>query len=213
MPDYIAINASPRKKMNTSAILHEVIAEIEKSGNTVKSYNLYDLSFKGCLSCFACKREKSPTYGTCVVNDDLKALFEEIKTCKGLVLASPIYFRDVTGEMRVFIERLLFQNMLYSNPPRSTFGKRIKVGIIYTMNVMEEQFNKISLKAHLEGMEGSINLVLGEPKIFYGFGTNQLTDYDGIEYTYINKEERLKRHKEVFPTVLEQARGFGKALL
>lgn len=211
--DVIAINGSPRKTMNTSTLLNAAIQEIETSGKTVQSYNLYDLTYKGCYSCFACKKTAEPSYGKCAIGDDLKPIFEKIKECSALILATPIYYRDVTGQMRSFIERLLFQSMLYSTPPRSIFGKKIKVGLIYTMNVTEKQYQNYLLKPHLEGMEETIRLVLGETFSFFGFETNQLKDYTGIEYTFIDSRQRMKRHDEHFPKEIERVREFAKKLL
>jgi multimeric flavodoxin WrbA len=211
--DIIAINASPRKTMNTSSLVNAACDELLKKGKSVKTYNLYDMNFKGCYSCFACKRINGKSYGKCVIEDDLYDIFDEIRNCKILILASPIYYRDVTGEMRSFIERLLFQNMLYSSPPRSLFSKRIKVGLIYTMNVVEEQYQSHPLKIQLEGMEATLRMILGETKSFFAFGTNQLDNYEGIEYTFIDGNARLLRHKENFPKELKRVRDFAVSLI
>lgn len=211
--DFIVINSSPRKNMNTSQLVKAAVNQLEEMGRTVKQYNLYDLDYKGCYSCFSCKRTNTPGYGKCHIDDDLKPIFDEIRESSGIIMATPIYYRDVAGELRSFIERLLFQHMLYTTPPRSVFGKRINVGMIYTMNIAEEQFQNYSLKNHLEGLESSINLVLGDVKSFFAFSTNQLLNYDGIEYTYINSEERLKRYREFFPEELKRVREFAKQLV
>ncbi len=207
---YIGINGSPRKNMNTSKLLHAAIEELEKHGKQTKIYHLYDLNFKGCYSCFSCKKEKGNSYGKCIINDDLKDLFEEIKKAEGLILASPIYYRDVTGEMKSFLERLLFQNMVYSKPPRTLVKEKIKVGLIYTMNIDEALFNQSSLKGHLETMEGSLKMIFGETKAFFSFSTNQLNSYEGIEYTYFNPEERLRNHEINFPKELVRVRQFAE---
>jgi multimeric flavodoxin WrbA len=211
--DFIVINSSPRKNMNTSQLVNECVDELKKKGKSVKVYNLYDLQFKGCYSCFACKKVGKASYGKCIIKDDLNPIFDEIRNSKGIILATPIYYRDVAGELRCFVERLLFQHMLYTNPPKSIFGKRIPVGMIYTMNVMEEQYPNYSLKIQIEAMESSLKLVIGDVKSFFAFGTNQLTNYEGIEYTYFDSEERLKRYQDVFPREKERVRNFVKELI
>ena len=51
----IAINGSPRKNGNTAALLNKALEGASSQGATTEMINLYDLNFKGCMSCFACK--------------------------------------------------------------------------------------------------------------------------------------------------------------
>ena len=75
----------------------------------------------------------------CAVNkDDLKPVLNKIADADGLILGSPIYFGIVTGEMRSFMERLLFPDFTYTDPPQSLAPSRKPTGFIYTMNITEE---------------------------------------------------------------------------
>ena len=199
--------------MNTSKLLNAVNGAFIENGKSTVLHSLYDMNFKGCYSCFGCKKVNSPSYGKCVIKDDLFGVLEEIRDCSILIMATPIYFRDVAGELRSFIERLLFQSLVYSTPPRSAVKRRIKVGMIYTMNITKEQYENYPLKSQLEALENSINMFLGETKSFFAFGTNQLESYEGIEYTYINSEERLKNHNERFPKEMKRAEEFTRSLI
>lgn len=209
----VCVDCGPRTTMNTASILNAMASEMEYTGAMVKSYRLYSLDFKGCYGCFACKREHTASYGHCAVRDDLWPVLEDIRDCDALCVASPIYYRDVTGAMRSFVERLLFQYMLYSSPPRSVFGKRIKVGMAYTMNVLGADYEKSPLKTQIESLESTMRLILGDVSSFFAFGTNQLSDYDGIEYAYFDGRERLARHGESFPKELARARKFARECL
>jgi multimeric flavodoxin WrbA len=51
----IAINGSPRKDWNTGALLKSALEGAASEGAQTEIINLYDLSYKGCISCFACK--------------------------------------------------------------------------------------------------------------------------------------------------------------
>ncbi len=73
----IAINGSPRKEWNTSQLLKEALRGAESVGSEVKLYNLYDLTYKGCISCFGCKR-KGAVPCHCYLNDDLSPILEEV---------------------------------------------------------------------------------------------------------------------------------------
>lgn len=63
----IAINGSPRKKWNTATLLEKVIEGVASQGAKTELVHLYDLSFKGCISCFACKLKDGKSYGRCAV--------------------------------------------------------------------------------------------------------------------------------------------------
>ena len=59
------------------------------------------MNFKGCQGCGACKAEKEK----CVVQDDLTQVLEAVRETDVLVLASPVYFADVTAQMKAFVDR------------------------------------------------------------------------------------------------------------
>ena len=118
--DFYLINGGPRKKNNTSKLLKKVNDGIndELTKNNINEINintirLYDLDYKGCKSCFHCKKIGGKYYGECPIKDDLRELLPKIHECDGIVFATPIYFGDVTGEMRSFLERLMFSKLVY----------------------------------------------------------------------------------------------------
>ena len=99
------IDGGPRKNFNTASMLQKfaegatsVSKEIE-----VKTIRLYALDYKGCMSCMACK-VKGKASNVCKFKDALTPVLEDIAEADGLVLGSPIYFGDVTGQMRTFLE-------------------------------------------------------------------------------------------------------------
>src|SRR5512145_1855046 len=138
MTTVIAINGSPRKKWNTATLLEHVLEGAQAQGAETELVHLYDLDFKGCTSCFACKLKGGKSYGKCVMKDDLAPVLERIAGADALVLGSPIYFGNVTGEMRSFMERLLFPNLTYTRPPQSRAPRQIPTAFMYTMNVSEQ---------------------------------------------------------------------------
>ncbi|MGB7787695.1 flavodoxin family protein, partial [Methanoregula sp.] len=110
----IAINGSPRKKWNTATLLRHALDGAASEGAETELINLYDLDFKGCTSCFACKLKGGKSYGKCAMLDELTPVLEKIEAVDALILGSPIYFGNVTGEMRCFMERLLFPYLTYT---------------------------------------------------------------------------------------------------
>ena len=113
----MAINGSPRKTWNTATLLKKALKGAASQGAETELVHLYDLNFKGCISYFACKTRGGKSYGRCAVKDDLRPILNKIAAADGLILGSPIYFGIVTGEMRSFMERLLFPYFTYTDPP------------------------------------------------------------------------------------------------
>ena len=102
MSRIIGINGSPRKDRNSARLLDSALSGAADSGAEVRRIDLYDLSYTGCRSCFACKLLGSPTFGRCAVNDDLKPVLEDILSSDGLIISSPIYFGSAPGMVRSF---------------------------------------------------------------------------------------------------------------
>lgn len=109
MKKIVIIDGGPRKNMNTALMLRRFEEGVKSVGDDVdvKVVRLYDLDFKGCISCMACKL-KGFASNVCRFNDALTPILKEIAQADGLVLGSPIYFGEVTGLMRAFLERLVF---------------------------------------------------------------------------------------------------------
>jgi multimeric flavodoxin WrbA len=122
----IGINGSPRKKWNTAKLLTQALEGAASQGADVQLVHLYDLDFKGCTSCFACKLIDGPSNGRCALKDDLTPVLRQIEDdAEALILGTPVYFGSQSGEMRSFLERLLFAPLVYSDPPRhSRAGSR-----------------------------------------------------------------------------------------
>lgn len=141
----VAVNGSPRKNWNTDIMLHKALEGARSAGAETELVQLYDLDYKGCRSCMACNLAGGGSYGRCAYNDGLKPVLDRIDGSDGLILGSPIYWGDVTGAMREFLERLLFQ---YTNFDReeSLYTGNLKTGFIYTMNAPSGYMNELYKK-------------------------------------------------------------------
>ena len=113
MTNVIAINGSPRKTWNTATLLEHALKGAKSEGAETELVHLYDIDYKGCTSCFACKLKGGKSYGKCAINDDLAPVLDRIRDTDVLILGSPIYFGVVTGEMSSFKERLMFPYLVY----------------------------------------------------------------------------------------------------
>ncbi|WP_129125016.1 flavodoxin family protein [Geomonas oryzae] len=209
----IAINGSPRKKFNTAQVLQKALDGAAAKGAETELIHLYDVDFKGCTSCFACKLKDGKSYGKCAMRDGLTPVLERIAQADALVLGSPIYFGRVTGEMSSFMERLLFQYFVYSQPPASLFGSKIRTGFIYTMNVPEELMQQWNYQVHTSGNENYLRAIFGECESLYCNETLQLTDYSKYVFSYYDPEQRRERHSVLFPENCRKAFEMGERLV
>ena len=106
--EVIAFNGSPRKTWNTATLLQKALEGAASKGATTKLIHLYDLDYKGCQSCFGCKTKGGPSYGKCAVKDHLTPILKNIESVDAVILGSPVYFWGVSGEMKSFMERLMY---------------------------------------------------------------------------------------------------------
>ena len=81
----VFVNGSPRKKWNTAQMLESAMKGAQEAGAEVELINLYDIDFKGCKSCFACKIKNSKTNGVCALKDDLRPVLERCRQDKHLL--------------------------------------------------------------------------------------------------------------------------------
>jgi len=101
MKKILCLCGSARKGGNTELLLREVARGAEESGAKCETIFLSDLSIGYCTGCAHCK-----TYEECPIQDDMPMLIDEIMHSSAVVLASPVYMGQVTGQTKVFIDRL-----------------------------------------------------------------------------------------------------------
>ena len=100
MSTVIGVAGSARKNGNSATLMRAVLRGAAQAGADVKEVYLNGLAFKGCQGCFPC----SPK-GRCILNDELTPVLEELRSAEGWVLASPIYYDGVSGQMKTFFDR------------------------------------------------------------------------------------------------------------
>jgi len=201
----LAINGSPRKNGNTATLLNKALEGAASQGATTEMIHLYDLNFKGCVSCFACKLKGGKSYGKCAYKDDLSPVLEKIENADAIILGSPIYFGNVTGEMRSFIERMAFPYTVYDKDYSSLFKRKIPVGFIYTMNVNENMVKEWGYDRVLNATENRMGKIFGASESLYVTDTYQFNDYSKYVVTAFDEAHKAKRRKEEFPKDCEKA--------
>ncbi|MBU2700145.1 multimeric flavodoxin WrbA [Sporomusaceae bacterium BoRhaA] len=206
-------NGSPRKDWNTGILLKHVMKGAASNGAETELIHLYDLNYKGCRSCYACKRVGGKSYGSCAIQDDLTPIFKKVEESDALIFGSPIYYGNVTGEMRSFWERLLFPYSAFDSERSSLFKKKIRTGIIYTMAANEIQVREMGYEQNLHVMEMFIEKIFGEAESLFVIDTCHFEDYSQYVSTFFNAEEKLKRRQEEFPNDCQKAFEMGKKIV
>jgi len=201
----IAINGSPRKNWNTATLLEKTLEGAASEGAETELIHLYDLDFKGCISCFACKLIGGKSFGKCAVKDELTPVLERLEEADAVILGSPIYLGNSTGEMRSFMERYIFPYITYSIDIQTFYPRNIPVGFIYTMNITEDLFELVGTNKLIEANEWVATKIFGYSESLCSTDTSQFDDYSKYSSSVFNPQEKANRRKEVFPQDCQKA--------
>lgn len=110
----LVLNGSPRQNGNTAKMVTAFCEGAESSNHTVKTVNVCKLNVKGCL---ACEYRHSKGNGKCIQKDDMQYIYLLLNDTNMLVLASPIYYHGISGQLKCVIDR--FYSALYPVAPKS----------------------------------------------------------------------------------------------
>ncbi len=105
----VGFNGSPRKDGNTAILINHLFRELEKEGIETELVQLSEKVIHGCIACNKCFENKDQRCA--VKNDAANAYIEKMLGAQGIVLGSPVYFVDVTPEMKALIDRAGFVSL------------------------------------------------------------------------------------------------------
>lgn len=98
----MAINGSPRKKGNSSTLMQAMLEGAQAAGATTSEAHLHTMDMKGCMGCLSCR----DVHGVCAQKDELSPFLEAMKTCDAVIFGCPIYMYRISGQMKLFVDRL-----------------------------------------------------------------------------------------------------------
>ena len=108
----LILNGSPRPNGNTKQMIDALCEGLKKAGHEWDVVNVARMNIHGCLACEYCHGKGA---GSCVQKDDMQNVYELLKTAEMLVLAAPIYYYGMSGQMKCCIDR--FYAVLYPEKP------------------------------------------------------------------------------------------------
>jgi len=196
MKKIIIVDGGPRRNMNTATMLDAFARGVTDADSSieVKRVRLYELDYKGCMSCLACK-VKGRASNVCVFKDGLHDLLTDLSVADGFVLGSPIYMGRITAQSQAFLERLVFAWLSYNDFSLSV-TKKMPTTFIYTMNASEEY--QAALEPQLAFTENLVANGLGPVERIVAWNTTQVKDYSRYEMAAASqgKAEYRERHWE-----------------
>jgi multimeric flavodoxin WrbA len=201
----LAFNGSPRKEWNTATLLKKALEGAASQGAEAELIHLYDLNYKGCISCFSCKTKGGKSYGRCAAKDDLTPFLQKLETVDAIILGSPIYYTTVSGEMKSFMERLMFPYNQYSDPYRTLFPKKINTGFIYTMNQTKAETKVTGIAQHCRINEILLKFTFGASESLFSYNTYQFEDYSKVVADRFDVDKKAKTREEIFPKDCQKA--------
>jgi len=181
----IGIIGSPRKKGSTALLVGEVLRGMKDSGAQTGTFFLNEMKIRGCQGCTACDK---PEYA-CVQKDDMAILYEEIKSADAVVIGSPVYMCQMTGQTKLFMDRLYA--FLNTEDFSHRLGKGRKTLMVYTQgqpptDLFKNSFDTNELVLSMVGLKIQDTIVAGG----------------------LHEREDLLKQKEI----MEKAYNAGKAL-
>lgn len=179
----IGFSGSPRRDGNTDRFVQRVLAGAESAGAETGFYRLDDMQIRGCRACMGCRRKPE-----CSIDDDFSPLLPDIFAADALVLGSPVYMWQVTGQTKLFMDRLY----PVINPDFSSrLKKHPKMVLVFAQgNPDPKSFD--TYFQHTRNMFGFLGFTVTD--VLVAAGTRGLSDIAGLS------------------PVLEQALAAGKAL-
>ncbi len=102
MKNVVIISSSPRKNGNSDTLCRQFEKGAKEVGHNVEYISLVDTHIGYCIGCYACKRS-----GKCFQNDAMNEISEKLLKADVIVFGTPVYFYTMSGQLKVFIDRLV----------------------------------------------------------------------------------------------------------
>jgi len=101
-PAVIVINGSPRKNGTIARLLHAVADSCGTSGD-VHWYDVQNMIIRPCTGCMKCR-----STGTCVLpHDDAHTFAEDIRVCRAVIVGTPVYWGNMSGQLKLLFDRVV----------------------------------------------------------------------------------------------------------
>jgi multimeric flavodoxin WrbA len=138
----VAFNGSPRKDGNTTTMLEYLLEAARKEGAETELVQMAGKPIRGCIACFKCFENLDKHCA--VKNDAANEYIDKMLEADGIVLGSPVYFQDVTAEMKALIDRAGFVGLANGRMLANKIGASVacfrRSGGMHTIESMTHLF-------------------------------------------------------------------------
>lgn len=121
----LVVFSSPRKKGNSNTLANQIVKGAESAGAIVESVYLHGMDISPCNACYACQKKDSKG---CAIDDDMQAIYPKLVKSDTWVIASPVYWFNMSAQTKLFMDRC-FAMLAYSDNPFA--GKRVAIAMSY----------------------------------------------------------------------------------
>lgn len=111
MKNILILNGSPRRNGQTASLVNAFADGARAEGNEVRELYLYGMEIRDCVGCTRCVENPGEMPNPCVIRDDMAQVYEGIDWSDVVVLASPMFYWTITGQLKSAIDRTLALNM------------------------------------------------------------------------------------------------------
>lgn len=146
MAGIIGIGSSPRKNGNSDILLQTILEGAAGTGAGTRALFLRDYEIKPCTACEACRKGE----GCTTLDDGMQEIYPLLEESAGLVLVSPVYHYNVSGMMKLFIDRLYQYYDFTDDHPRGYSSRLAGQGRAAAVCVVGEQVEEYDMGCALE---------------------------------------------------------------
>ena len=147
MKKVLIVSGSPRKNGNTAALIERFAAGAAEAGHQVEVVHLCEKKIGYCVNCDSCRINHTD----CVIDDDAREIVAKALECDVMVLATPVYFYNVTAQMKTLIDRFYAREHEY-------FGRAEK-DCYYLITNAGRDYHQDSTLAVLDGFVACLRTV------------------------------------------------------
>jgi multimeric flavodoxin WrbA len=185
----IAFLGSPRVEGNTELLLNEAVKAVKEAGHDVTVFKPNVMKLSPCLNCGQCEET-----GECVIDDDMKKVYQAIQDGDRFILASPIFFFGLSAQIKALIDRCqAFWCRKYLLKKPISPGELGRKGLLLLVG----------------GMKSDTGFTCGEASAKAFFRTISVPEHETLFYKEVDAKGAIKDH----PTALKDAYDAGKRLI
>ncbi|MDP0488623.1 MAG: flavodoxin family protein [Fusobacterium sp. JB021] len=174
----LGVVGSFRKNGNTDILVNKVLEGVKSCGIGTECIYLSDFNFKDCIGCEGCAKTNK-----CVIKDEMQDIYRLLEESDGIVLGSPTYFYNVTGDIKKFLDRLYCYNV-FDHSDRSVWvsvNEALKMKYGVTVAICEQNnendmgYTSITMDRTLQAVGYR---VVDSLKVLHMFLKGEVKDYE-----------------------------------